>query len=139
MLLLGPPGAGKSDLLLRLLDRGWALVADDQVRLAPAGPRGIAASAPPALAGLLEVRGLGILGGWPVLSEAPLRLVAELRPARDIPRLPEARAWEWDGRALPFCMLDAAPASAPARLEAALDLALGRLHRAEGAPPASKA
>ena len=34
VLLLGPPGAGKSDLLLRLLDRkGWKLVADDQVLL----------------------------------------------------------------------------------------------------------
>jgi hypothetical protein len=31
VLLLGTSGSGKSDLLLRLIDRGWALVADDQV------------------------------------------------------------------------------------------------------------
>ena len=31
VLILGPPGAGKSELVLRLLGRGWDLVADDQV------------------------------------------------------------------------------------------------------------
>ncbi len=56
VLLLGPPGAGKSDLLLRLLERGFALVADDWVEVTDGW-----ASSNPAGAGLLEVRGVGIL------------------------------------------------------------------------------
>ena len=55
ILLTGPPGSGKSDLLLRLLDRGFMLVADDQVDI---GADGLA-RAPDSLAGLLEVAGLG--------------------------------------------------------------------------------
>ena len=43
VLLIGPPGAGKSDLLLRLLARGFDLVADDRVdidgRHSPAAAR----------------------------------------------------------------------------------------------------
>ena len=68
VLLLGPPGSGKSDLVLRLLDRGFALVADDRVESTTFG------SAPSALAGLLEVRGLGIVR-LPYLSSCRLALV----------------------------------------------------------------
>ena len=56
VLLVGPPGSGKSDLVLRLLARGFELVADDQVDIID----GIA-SCPADLAGLLEVRGLGVV------------------------------------------------------------------------------
>ena len=56
VLLLGPPGSGKSDLVLRLLERGFMLVADDRVEI-----EGGIARPPPPLAGLLEVRGLGIV------------------------------------------------------------------------------
>ena len=49
VLLLGPPGSGKSDLVLRLLDRGFTLVADDRVVIEDGH-----ASAPAALAGLLQ-------------------------------------------------------------------------------------
>ena len=59
VLLRGPSGCGKSDLALRLIDGGAVLVADDRVSLeARAGD--LVASAPDALAGLLEVRGVGI-------------------------------------------------------------------------------
>src|SRR5690349_5084103 len=56
VLLIGPPGSGKSDLALRLLYQGFQLIADDQVAIED----GIA-KPPAALAGLLEVRGLGIV------------------------------------------------------------------------------
>ena len=56
VLLLGPPGSGKSDLALRLLEHGFMLVADDRVEI-----EGGIARPPPHLAGLLEVRGLGIV------------------------------------------------------------------------------
>ncbi len=60
VLLRGPSGSGKSDLALRLIDGGAQLVADDQTLLRRAGGR-VLASAPPAIAGLLEVRGVGVV------------------------------------------------------------------------------
>ena len=58
VLLCGPSGSGKSDLALRLIDGGAQLVADDQVVLRAEGGR-IVARAPEALAGRMEVRGIG--------------------------------------------------------------------------------
>jgi len=122
VLLLGPPGSGKSDLVLRLMDRGFMLVADDRVEI----ENGVARP-PAALAGLLEVRGLGILR-LPHLPEARLALAVELaRP----PRLPApARHAELD---LPLLAIDAASASAPQRVALALDCALGRIRQLAGA------
>lgn len=120
VLLLGAPGAGKSDLLLRLLDHGYALVADDRVEIAD----GIA-RAPAALAGLIEVRGLGILR-LPHVAEARLALAVELAPSERLP----PPAWR---HGLPLVRVDAAQASAPARITAALRCALGELDLLEGA------
>ena len=72
ILLIGPTGAGKSDMLLRLIHAGWVLVADDQVLV----ERGVA-SAPTELAGILEVRGLGLFR-LPFLKSASLRMVVRL-------------------------------------------------------------
>lgn len=131
VLFLAPPGGGKSDLLLRLLDRGWALVADDQVALRPAGA-GLLAAPPEPLAGLLEVRGLGLLERLP-WREAPLVLAISLTPAAGIPRLPEPARWTALGRHLPLLALDPAPPSAPLRLERALDVLAGRAALRAGA------
>ncbi|MBL6457187.1 HPr kinase/phosphatase C-terminal domain-containing protein [Belnapia sp. T6] len=132
VLLLGPSGSGKSDLVLRLLQSGWCLVADDQVALrAEAGE--LRPDAPAALAGLLEVRGLGILGPFPRAIAPVLRLVARLMPRTEIPRMPEAEAWTAEGVSLPAIRLHAFDASAPARLAFALDAALGRLGAPAGA------
>lgn len=120
VLLLGAPGAGKSDLLLRLLDHGYALVADDRVEIA-----GGVARAPSVLAGLIEVRGLGILR-LPHLAEVRLALAVELAPSERLPR-PERR------HGLPLVRVDAAQASAPARITAALRCILGELTLVEGA------
>lgn len=106
--MLGPPGSGKSDLVLRLLDRGFALVADDQVEVEDGLAR------PPArLAGLLEVRGLGILR-LPYLEEARLSLAVSAGVAE---RLPEPRTH----LGVPLIVLDPLQASAPSRVERALD------------------
>ena len=91
MLLLGPPGSGKSDLVLRLLDRGWRLVADDQVALPPR-PGCCAPRRRPRLRGMLEVRGLGIFRACRVAAPARSALVARLVPRAEIPRLPEPSA-----------------------------------------------
>ena len=60
MLITGPSGSGKSDLALRLLDRGFTLVSDDQTIVRRDGDR-LLASAPPTIAGKLEIRGIGIV------------------------------------------------------------------------------
>ena len=60
VLISGPSGSGKSDLALRLLDRGFTLVSDDQTIVRADGDR-LIASAPPTIAGKLEVRGIGIV------------------------------------------------------------------------------
>lgn len=115
VLLLGPPGCGKSDLALRLLECGFVLVADDRVDI----EEGIA-SAPAALAGLLEIRGLGVLR-LAHAARAGLRLAVEL--ARPAERLPQPRRHEATG--LPLVRIDPAQASAPLRVARALDCALG--------------
>jgi len=123
VLLLGPPGSGKSDLALRLIDRGFLLVADDRVEI----ERGIARPPEP-LAGLLEVRGLGLIR-VPYRSSAILRLAVDLNLRPDRLPLPARQA----GLDLPLITLDPAAASAPARVSLALDCALGRVEQLCGA------
>lgn len=86
VLFRGPSGAGKSDLALRLIDAGARLVADDVVELRRDGPR-LVASAPAAIAGLLEVRGFGPTA-VPSVAESDLVLVVDLVPPEAIERLP---------------------------------------------------
>lgn len=124
VLLLGPSGAGKSDLALRLLSLGFSLVADDRVIIQDG-----VASAPPSLAGLLEVRGLGIVRLPSYTESARLALVAELDPA--VERLPfPARHATLN---LPLIRLDPAAASAPNRIALALGCALGHISQVAGA------
>ncbi len=76
VLLRGASGSGKSDLALRLIDAGARLVADDQSELWRRG-EAIIVRAPATIAGLLEVRGIGIVR-LDALPEAPLALIADL-------------------------------------------------------------
>jgi len=114
ILLRGPSGAGKSDLGLRLIEAGARLVADDQVELRRAG-RQILARAPPALAGLVEIRGVGIVRVAAV-DAAPLVLIADLILAGEIERLPEPRFERVLGVAVPLIALAPFEASAAAKL-----------------------
>jgi HPr kinase/phosphorylase len=134
VLIQGRPGAGKSDLALRLIDqpgRGVAsdaqraahLVADDQVLVWRQDGK-LLASPPERLRGLIEIRGLGIIK-IPYCPETTLRLIVNLSldNAEAGPRLPEAT--DMMGKiletSLPSIALDAKTASAPARVRAALD------------------
>lgn len=91
ILLRGPSGAGKSDLALRLIDVGATLVADDQVRLTV--DDGVLCASPPAeLAGLLELRGVG-LARLPFVSGVSICLVADLVRCGVAERLP-VEDWE---------------------------------------------
>jgi HPr kinase/phosphorylase len=90
VLLRGPSGSGKSDLALRLLQGGGRLVADDQTHLARRG-RSLIATPPPALAGMIEARGVGIvrLQRNKLMARAPVALLVDLVPADRIERLPD--------------------------------------------------
>ena len=122
VIISGPSGSGKSDLALRLLDRGFTLVSDDQTIVRKDGER-LLASAPPTIAGKLEVRGIGIVE-VDRASDVPVALIIEL--TSDIQRLPDdSRERPILGVSLPFITIDAMPASAPAKV----DLALNRLGR----------
>ena len=118
VLISGPSGSGKSDLALRLLDRGFTLVSDDQTVVKKDGDR-LLASAPPTIAGKLEVRGLGIIDIDRV-DDVPLAMIVEL--TSDIRRMPDdSRERPILGVRLPLVTIDAMTASAPSKVALALD------------------
>jgi serine kinase of HPr protein (carbohydrate metabolism regulator) len=116
VLLRGRSASGKSDLALRLIDRGAALVSDDYTRLRVEGGRLIAA-APETISGRIEVRGLGILD-MPALAEAPVCLLADLD--REVTRMPDEALESLLGVDIPRMAISALEPSAPIKLEMAL-------------------
>lgn len=124
LLILGPSGAGKSDLLLRLIDKGFALVADDQVIIED----GLARPAE-ALAGLIEVRGLGLFC-LPFIAPAKVRLVVSLGTVLAA-RLPDPQIHCL--LHVPEIRIDPALPSATARVALALEAACGRIVQHAGA------
>ena len=119
VLISGPSGSGKSDLALRLLDRGFSLVSDDRTMVKRDGDR-LIASAPPNIAGKLEIRGIGIVD-MDTVSEVPVALLVEL--TSDIQRLPDDDDRERPilGVRLPIVSIDAMAASAPSKVALALE------------------
>ncbi len=113
--LTGPSGSGKSDLALRLIDGGAQLVADDRTDLSLGLDGGLVAAPPPVLAGLLEMRGYGIVA-LPWVPAVRLRLVVLLAGQAQIPRMPEPETRVYLGVTVPLIRLCAWEASAPARL-----------------------
>ena len=88
VLILGPPGSGKSGLALELMSRGARLVSDDGTRVARRGNR-IELSAPANVAEKIEARHVGILKAASV-PKAELAVVVDLsRPEPD--RMPPRR------------------------------------------------
>jgi serine kinase of HPr protein (carbohydrate metabolism regulator) len=118
VLITGPSGAGKSDLTLRLLDRGFTLVSDDQTIVRKDGER-LLASAPPNIAGKLEIRGIGIVE-MATVGDVPVALLVEL--TSDIQRLPDdSLERPILGVSLPLITIDAMTASAASKVALALD------------------
>jgi len=119
VLISGRSGSGKSDLALRLLDRGFVLVSDDQTYLRIADGK-LVAAAPPTIRGKLEVRGIGIIEVEHV-DDAAVCLVVEL--ADEIERMPDdGRERLILGAKIPLVSIDTPAASAPAKVAIALDL-----------------
>ena len=116
-LLSGPPGAGKSDLALRLVGRGWRLVGDDYVHLFASGD-GLFARAPETIAGRMEIRGSGIVPLCP-LGLARVGLAVDLVHG-PVERLPEPASRVFDGVAVPLLRLDPREGSATEKVAVAL-------------------
>ena len=128
VLIMGPPGSGKSDLALRLIDGAGCgigtelltakLVSDDQTMVMRRGDR-LIGSAPEAIAGKLEIRGLGIVE-LQYQAESELSLAVTLTP--EIERMPVAAEQACDiyGVRLSAVCIEPESPSAPARIRAAL-------------------
>lgn len=115
VLLRGPSGSGKSDLCLRAIRQAKAqLVGDDFVDILAQDGR---LEVKPALPGLLEIRGLGVVNIDHV-SQAILRLVVDLAP--DMPRMPEPCFTNFHDIQVPLLTLAPLHAAAPFRLHMAL-------------------
>ena len=118
VLIAGPSGSGKSDLALRMLDRGFTLVSDDRTIICKQAGK-LIATAPDTIKGKLEVRGIGIIDVEQV-QEVPVALMIEL--ATEIERLPDdSRERVILGIGVPLINVDGRAASAPSKVQLALD------------------
>jgi serine kinase of HPr protein (carbohydrate metabolism regulator) len=118
VLLRGPSGSGKSDLALRLIDAGARLVADDQSELWRDADA-VLVRAPATIAGLIEVRGVGIVHLDP-LPAAQLALTVDLVAPDAVERLPEQCSATFFGLPIPLVALAPFEASAVAKIRLAL-------------------
>ncbi len=119
VLIGGRSGAGKSDLAVRLIDRGAVLISDDYTFVRRAQGRAFA-SAPERIAGKIEVRGVGIVE-METAQDVPVALYVDLsgEPVR-LPQGTERIAVA--GISVPSVALNGHHASAPIKIEAALRL-----------------
>lgn len=116
VLITGAPGTGKSDLALRLIDRGAVLVADDRTRLEVEGGR-LIASPPATIAGMIEVRGIGVVQ-LPHVGAARVVLAIDL--SANVTRMPEPAFCTYAEIDVPLLALNPFEASAPLKVELAL-------------------
>ncbi len=117
VLIGGLPGRGKSDLALRLIDRGAKLVSDDYTFVRRIEGRAVA-SAPPTILGKIEMRGVGLVD-LETEQNVPIALFVDLDETPE--RLPEpSLARMLAGVPIPTISLAGLEASAPIKVETAL-------------------
>jgi serine kinase of HPr protein (carbohydrate metabolism regulator) len=125
VLLCGRSGVGKSDLALRLIDNGAALVADDYTEIEVRHGH-LFAAAPQTIRGLLEVRGLGVLH-FDSVQPVKLTVAIELVPPDEVPRMPDPEIMRILGVALPLFRLSAFETSAEVKVRLAVRLVTGSI------------
>ena len=118
LLITGASGSGKSDLALRLIDRGAVLVSDDYTALTASNGK-LHASPPTNIAGLLEIRHIGIVN-MPYVIDVPIALAIALDEKPQ--RMPDQPATlDLLGIPVPRIALAGFEASAPIKVERALE------------------
>ncbi len=121
VLLMGASGAGKSDLALRLMDRGATLVGDDYLEVQVRDGQ-LVAQVPDRISGKLEVRGIGLCR-FPFINSATIELIVRL--GEEVARFPQQVVEVLDGISIPLLHLNAYEASAPLKVELALTQGIG--------------
>lgn len=133
VLICGPSGSGKSDLALRLIDRGATLLCDDRTHVSCDGDM-LIAKPMPNITGLLEVRGLGLIR-FPHCMKAPIAMIVQLLDHQD--SAPERMPHRLPSRILcgieiPVLSLHGFEATAPLKIELAMK---GYPHQIESMEP----
>lgn len=137
ILIIGPSGSGKSSLALRMIDQpGFGmtpaepvsarLVSDDQVVLTRRGD-GVVMTSPPAIAGLVEVRGVGIIRTTSISRQARLAFVIEHQQAGEQDRMPAAAHLQIADCQVPHYAIDLASEAAASRVRLLAQLFWGQV------------
>lgn len=116
ILITGASGSGKSDLALRLIDRGAVLVGDDQLHLSADDNR-LIAHVPETIAGRMEVRGVGIIA---MKHESPMPVSLIIDLASSPARMPEPHSRTLCGVSVPEVALAPFEKSSTLKVELAL-------------------
>jgi len=119
LLIMGASGIGKSDLALRLLNRGAELISDDQVLLHVDGGS-LWANPPETIAGKLEIRGIGIVE-MPYKRNVPIKAVVTLVDPEKEERLPSPQTIDMMGVTAPHWSLGFAAPSLVEKIELLMD------------------
>lgn len=120
VLFRGLSGSGKSDLALRLIDKGATLISDDQV-VCESRQGKIHLSPVESTRGLMEIRGIGLFHYGAEDRAHPLAVVIDLVRREDVPRMPEEKAADILGISVPLFRLHAFDSSAPLKVVKAVE------------------
>lgn len=99
ILIQGIAGVGKTTLALRLIERGSYLIGDDVVEIFIKNNK-LFCKSKEKLKGIVEVRELGLLGGFKVAKPAPVLCVIQLHK-KATERLPKSKTISLLGKKIP--------------------------------------
>lgn len=117
VMIEGRSGSGKSDLALRLIDRGAKLVSDDYTVARRRGQL-LLASPPQTIAGKIEVRGLGVIEMEHLADQAVALMVRLFDDVDRMPLDPDVRVIA--GISVPVMKIAPMESSAPIKVELAM-------------------
>ena len=94
ILILGSSGVGKTSLALQLMERGATLISDDVVEIYIKNNQ-LFCKAKEKLKGVVEVRGLGLVGGLKVAKSTPVLCAIRLhkKPTERFPKQKTISFW----------------------------------------------